>query len=134
MAYRVAAALLITGWGVTQLADQGPGRTGYLLLAAAAVVLVGPARMRVVAGTQGIEVRNFLRTVRIPWAEVADVDMDGGFPHVPRVELHDGRRISLWGICDDPWLDWRRPVGDAEGRPDGLLAVREAWRLWWSGA
>lgn len=100
----VSFAVLIGGSSIAVLlSDVDPSPLGLLALllpapsaVVALAVLVLGQRPRFTVSTTGIEIRTLLRTHRIPWAEVAVVEVDTGWVHQGQtvVVLHDGRRIG----------------------------------------
>jgi hypothetical protein len=71
-----------------------------IVIALAAFVLLRLARAGAFVTDAGIIVVNPLRTVRVPWEDVAGFSLkrSGGFPAVGFVDLVDGSRVQVWGI------------------------------------
>ncbi|MBB5831158.1 PH domain-containing protein [Brachybacterium aquaticum] len=98
--------LVVLILGATSLAVLGsdPGsplaRAAALLLvlpsALAVAVLIGLGqRMRFTVTTAGVLIRTMFRTRRIPWEQIARIEVDTGWVHQGQTVavLHDGRRI-----------------------------------------
>ena len=104
LAVGVAVAVMIGGGVIALLlADGDPslhGRIALALAAPCALVVLALAllgqRPRFIVSTAGVEIRTPLRTRRIPWADVAIIEVDRGWTHQGQtvVVLHDGRRIG----------------------------------------
>lgn len=122
VAYAVGAGFLLLTLA-RSAGEHSTDRLVIVLIAAIAVltsVLLG--RVRAVARTDGLEVRNPVRTRRIPWAAIVAVrlgrndswvhlDLSDGTTHpVMAVQTADGARARR----DLAWL--RDRVGQAEGR------------------
>ena len=100
----VAVAGIIGGGAVSLLlADGSPSPLGLVaIVLAAPCVILGLVlallgqRPRFAVTTAGVEIRTLLRSRRIPWADVAIIEVDRGWVHQGQtvVVLHDGRRIG----------------------------------------
>ncbi|MGP9539657.1 PH domain-containing protein [Brachybacterium sp. AOP43-C2-M15] len=104
LAVGISVALMIGGGSIALLlSDGGPSPVGWVTLVLAApcalvalaLVLLGQ-RPRFTVSTTGLEIRTPLRTRRLPWAEIAVVEVDHGWVHQGQtvVVLRDGRRIG----------------------------------------
>ena len=129
------------GFDVLALAAAGfllplaPGFGGWVMLVCLALAFVVATRRPTVGAydaQDGLVVRNFLRTHRLSWANVAGVRVtrDGVFPwlRVPVVVLNDRKTVPVTGLRhfgepNQDVLTLTRVV--REGR-DGLS--REVWR------
>ncbi len=101
-----AALLGVMGtvFGLGAIVYVVTGRAGWppmLVVVALAVFTVARlARAGVFVEEGGVKVLNPLRTVRVPWEEVAGFSLkpSGGFAAVGFVDLVDGGRVQAWGI------------------------------------
>ena len=104
LAVGVAVAGMIGSGVITLLRSEGGpsplGLVAIMLAAPGAIVVLVLAllgqRPRFAVTTAGVEIRTLLRTRRIPWADVAIIEVDRGWVHQGQtvVVLHDGRRIG----------------------------------------
>jgi hypothetical protein len=135
----VCGAAAITGTAVGLLASNpGPGAGQFLLGMAGMAVLAGillrVALLRVVLHDDHVQLVNPLRTMRIAWADVEDIDLISRNDRIVRVWAY-GEPHQAWGLCklgrfgiaasspyDDPERDtpsWQR---------DGYAGLRKHWR------
>lgn len=102
----VAAVVVVVfgliGWALTRAqgemqfgaVDQAL-MTGFGLLLAG--VALGFTRARVVAGPDGVRVRNLARERRLPWALVREIRFDDGAPWAT-LELQDDDTVTLFAV------------------------------------
>lgn len=98
----VAVAFGLIGWALTRAQGEmqfGPVdqalMTGFGLLLAG--VALGFTRARVVAGPDGLRVRNLARERRVPWALVRGIRFDDGAPWAT-LELQDDDTLTLFAV------------------------------------
>lgn len=88
-------ALLTSAGGPTALGLAAVAITLPASLVIITLVVLGQ-RLRFRVTTQGVEIRTLVRTHRLPWRDIAKIDVDHGWVHQGQtlVTLHDGRRIG----------------------------------------
>lgn len=126
----LSVAGMIGGISLTLLfANEGPSALGWIALALATpcvlVVLLAAVlgqRPRFTVSTAGVEIRTPLRTRRLPWSEVAIIEVDQGWVHEGQtiVVLRDGRRIGA------PITEARSAMRRGERTTDHGPGLREA--------
>ncbi len=150
---RVVAYVLLAGFGLTLAGVAGragvPGRWGTIaaLLAGSALVYVLGLRPALVEAPAGLEVRNPLRTTKVPWDALSSIDVvdvlrlhtaDGTVRcfAVPRRRPSPGLRPPSaasynFGLpSDEPGGGWQPPRGlpRAEALAQRLRDLQEEYR------
>jgi hypothetical protein len=127
MAGLLVVVFALVGWGLRGgtpgemqfgLLDQLAMTALGLLLAATVLVFT---RARVVAGVDGVRVRNAVREVGVPWELVTEVRLDEGDSWA-RLELHDDDSLALLAVQAN---DGERAVAAVRALRDLLAASRE---------
>ncbi len=102
------------------------GRAGWLpmlvVVALAAFTFLRLARAGAFVDDRGVRIVNPLRTVRLPWEELAGFSLraHGGFPALGFAERRDGSRVGIWGI------QARSSSPAARRAPEAAIAALEA--------
>lgn len=66
-------------------------------LALAAFFFVSSARMGVVVSQSGVRVRNWIRTIELPWTTVERFEIPDRWPWTAQVVLNQGGSVRVWG-------------------------------------
>jgi hypothetical protein len=135
----ICGATAVAGLGMVLFGSNlGPGVGQFLLgmagIAVVAAALLRVALLRVVLHDDHVQLVSPLRTMRIAWADVEDIDLISRNGWIVRVWA-GGQPHQAWGLCklgrfglaagtrhDDPEKDtprWQR---------DGYAALRRYWR------
>lgn len=68
-------------------------------LALAAFFFVISGRMGVVVSLSGVRVRNWIRTIELPWTTVERFEIPDRWPWIAQVVLNQGGSVRVWGVA-----------------------------------